>query len=47
MHHLVVLHRGSETYWATHYPPAMPSVSVIWKRVEPVIETRTIYRPVS
>jgi hypothetical protein len=47
MNHLVVLHCGSETYWATNYPAAMPSIAVSWKRVEPVIETRTTYRPVA
>lgn len=44
---LVVMHGGSETYWATSYPTSAPDVATTWQRVEPVIETRTIYRPVS
>lgn len=44
---LVVMHGGSETYWATSYPTATPDAAATWQQVEPVVEMRTNYRPVS
>lgn len=43
---LVVRHCGTETYWATAYPAAQSTCAMTWQQVEPVIETRTSYRPV-
>lgn len=46
MNALVVLHCGTETHWATTYPPSHATSAMTWQRVEPVVETRTTYRPV-
>ena len=43
---LVVLHCGTETHWMTTYPITKMNDAMTWERVEPVIETRTTYRPV-
>ena len=43
---LVVMHCGSETHWMTTYPVMQPNDAMEWHRVMPVVETRTIYRPV-
>jgi hypothetical protein len=42
---LVVLHCGTETHWATSYPVSAPGAPATWRRVVPVVETRTTYRP--
>ena len=44
---LVVLHCGTETHWTTTYPATNLNDPMTWQRVEPVVETRTTYRPVS
>lgn len=43
---LVVMHCGTETYWATVYPVMQSTSPMTWQQVEPVVETRTSYRPV-
>ncbi len=40
----VVMHRGTETYWHANYPWSTSTHTMCWEQVEPVVETRTIYR---
>ncbi len=40
----VVLHRGTETYWHANYYWNRSADTMCWEQVEPVLETRTIYK---
>jgi hypothetical protein len=47
MNVIVVQYCGTETYWTTTYLAPQARLAMQWQQVAPVVETRTIYRPVS
>lgn len=42
---IVVFHCGTESYWETTFPTAQAYLAVTWQHVEPIVETRTTYKP--
>ena len=41
---IVMFHCGTETHWRADYSAGAIAMLTLWHQVEPVVETRTVWR---